>query len=217
MKTFFGPACSLLLALTLTLSISGCRKEPPTLEAIGIDSPDRLEVDRRVRIRALGLYSDGKERTYGMKWSTSDEALATIDDKAFLSTHTPGLVILQAEKDGILGERPLLVAPVFNGLKIHFKRPIEWEEPNIYIFQEFGVKTEQYSGEWTGSPMIPVGDGWYVFAVEGIPASRVTFNDGNIQIPRPGTVSPVLGNGEWWFQGNTWYETDPVVWKEQEL
>ena len=198
MKTCFRPACSLLLALALSLSITGCRKEPPTLQSITIDSPERLEVDRRVRIRALGLYSDGKERTYGMKWSTLDGALATIDEKAFLTTHAPGVVMLRAEKDGLFSERPLQVVPVFNGIKVHFKRPREWQEPNVYIFQEFGSKTEQYCGEWPGAPMLPEGDGWYVFAVENIPDSRVIFNDGNIQIPRPGTVASALSNGEWW-------------------
>lgn len=216
MKSWFGPAACLLLALALALVPAGCLREPPTLEAIAIDSPDRLEAGRRVRIRALGLYSDGKERTYGMKWGTSDPALAAIDDKGFLSTMAPGTVMLLAEKDGILAERPLQVTPVFDGLKLHFKRPEDWGEPNVYVYQEFGAKTEQYSGEWTGTRMLPEGGGWYTFSVEGIPASRVIFNDGNIQVPRPGTVAQEMPRGEWWFEGDTWYETDPRVWKEVE-
>jgi hypothetical protein len=214
MKTCFGPVCSLLLALALTLSITGCFREEPTLKSIVIDSPDRLEVGRTVRLRALGLYSDGKERTYGMKWNTSDEALATINDKAFLTAHAPGVVMLRAEKDGLTSDRPLQINPVFNGLKVYFKLPEAWGEPNVYIYQEFGVKTEQYCGEWPGTPMSPQGDGWYVFAVQDIPDSKVIFNDGNIQIPRPGAVGFELKKGEWWYDGTEWYETDPVIWKE---
>jgi len=217
MKSWFDPARCLLLATMLALCLAGCRKEPPALEAIAIDSPDSLEAGRRVRIRGLGLYSDGKERTYGMTWGTSDPALAVIDEKGFLTARAPGPVMLLAEKDGILAERPLRVTPVFDGLKVHFKRPAEWGDPNLYVYQEFGAKTEQYTGEWPGAPMAPEGGGWYVHAAEGVPGSaRVIFNDGNIQLPRPGTVAPAMPKGEWWFQGGAWYETNPDVWKEVE-
>jgi hypothetical protein len=210
MKTCFGPAGSLLLALAL--SLCGCFGEDPTLKSITITSPERLQVDRTIRLRAAGLYSDGKERTYGIAWSSSDTGIATINDKGYITTVKPGGVIVRAEKDGIASERPLIVEPAFDGLKIHYKRPPEWREPNAYIFQEFGANMEQYSGEWPGARMAPEGNGWYVFAVEGIPMSKVIFNDGNLQDPRPQAPGFELKKGEWWYDGK-WHETDPV-WEE---
>jgi hypothetical protein len=207
MKTCFGPAGSWLLALAL--SLTGCFGEDPTLKSITLTAPERLQVDRTIRLKAAGLYSDGKERTYGITWSSSDVGIATINDKGYVTTVKPGVVILRAEKDGVSSERPLLVEPVFNGLKIHYKRPPDWREPNVYIYQEFGANMEQYNGDWPGAKMTPEGGGWYVFAVDGIPSGKVIFNDGNIQNPRPQVVGFELRKGEWWYDGR-WHETDPA-------
>jgi len=212
MQTCLGPARWLFLFLVLGLSSTGCFREDPILHEIAMVCPERLEVDRTIRLQAVGFYSDGKERTYGISWSTSDPALATVNEKGFITTHRPGTVIVRAEKDRVVSERALSVEPVFNGLKIHYKRPPAWREPNVYIFQEFGANTEQYSGPWPGSRMTPEGNGWYVFAVENIPASKVFFSDGNVQDPRPQSLGFELRNGEWWYDG-AWHEADPA-WKE---
>jgi hypothetical protein len=207
MKKCFRPACAMLIALGLFTA--GCFGEDPILGSIVITSPDRLQVDRTIKLRAVGIYSDGLERTYGIQWSTSDEAIATISEKGYITTLKPGLLIIRAEKDGVFSENPLLVETEFNGLKIHYKRPRDWREPNAYIYEEFGANMEQYSGEWPGSRMMPEGDDWYVYEVEGLPRGKVIFNDGNVQNPRPQSLGYLLKKGEWWYNGS-WHKTDPA-------
>lgn len=208
MKIRSRPTPFRLLTLCLLLA-AGCFRTHPVLESISLTCPERLEVDRTVKPIALGRYLDGRDRTFGISLSSSDESVATINDRGYLTTLRPGTVVVRAEKDGIFAERTLTVVPVFDGLKIHFRKPPDWREPNVYIYQGFGATTELYTGAWPGTRMIPEGDGWYVFVAEGIPSSKVIFNDGNVQDPRPQSSGFERRRGEWWYDGAAWHEAHP--------
>ena len=211
MKTCSVHARCLLLA-ALGLSAAGCFFQDPIMESVVLACPERLEVDRTVQLKAVGRYVDGKDRTYGITWSTSDERVATINHRGFLTTHQPGSVIVRAEKDGKVDEQTLLVTPVLDGLKIHFSPPPDWREPNVYIYRAVGANTIQYTGEWPGTRMTPEGGGWYVFAVEGLADGKVIFNDGNVQDPRPHSAGFNRTRGTWWYDGE-WHVADPA-WRE---
>jgi hypothetical protein len=100
--------------------------------------------------------------------------------------------------------------PSFNGLRIHFKRGTDWGEPLIYIFEQVGPRTEEYSGSWPGSPMQPEGNGWYVYSAENVGPANVIFSDGRNQIPKPMWPQATFERprGEWWYNG-AWHDVSP--------
>ena len=115
-----------------------------------------------------------------------------------------------AGQEQTAGEQAASSQTKFDGLIIHFKRPADWGEPRIYLFEQAGARTEEYAGGWPGSPMTPEGNGWYVYSAAGIPVAKIIFNDGNNQIPKP--LWPQFGfekqQGEWWYDGS-WHVTNP--------
>lgn len=99
----------------------------------------------------------------------------------------------------------------FNGLRVHFKRPDGWGEPNFYAVGEEGAFSKQYSGKWPGSKMTPEGNGWYVYTVDNVERANIVFNDGDHQIPRPDWTRLDMDRdkGEWWFDGS-WHKSPPA-------
>jgi alpha-amylase len=115
------------------------------------------------------------------------------------------------EKQGA-GQQPRAAdtKPAFNGLRLHFKRTAEWGEPLIYLFEQIGARTEEYSGQWPGNPMQPEGNGWYVYSAPNLGPARVIFSDGNSQIPKPLWPEATFERqkGEWWYDG-AWHDANP--------
>ena len=205
---------SLLICLLFVVFLSGCFRDKPGLESVLLWGPESVQAGRTVQLRAEGVYTDGSHKTYGIQWRTSNQQAAKISEKGVLTALEPGVAIIEASKDGISVQRPLVVDPVYDGVKIHFRKPSDWDRPNLYLFDEFGARVEQYTGEWTGAPMEQEEDGWYVYAVEGVDRAKAIFNDGNRQDPRPQSPGYSVKRGEWWYDG-AWHQVDPT-WNDRE-
>ncbi|MFO1129361.1 MAG: starch-binding protein [Rhodospirillales bacterium] len=84
------------------------------------------------------------------------------------------------------------------GLNLHFKKPIDWDEP---VFVHYW--TDGRRSQWPGEPMTAEGDGWFFHAVADVESATVVFNDNR------GHQTPDLGrNLAGWYDG-TWHDEKP--------
>lgn len=82
----------------------------PLAEIVITAEQDTILVEGEVRLTATGIDEEDDPYTLGIvKWSTSDETTATIDEDGYVTSHAGGTVTIKAESEGVVGEFELVV------------------------------------------------------------------------------------------------------------
>lgn len=69
-------------------------------------------------------------------------------------------------------------------LTVYFKKPVDWNAPNIYSWTGSGSSAIKHSGEWPGNDMEIApeeGANWYKYTISGQGSCNIIFNDGTKQ------------------------------------
>lgn len=86
---------------------------PPSVAAIQLQAPRELLAGRRATLSATPL--DRAQRPLGerqIRWTSSDDRVATVDAAGTVTAHQPGIVTLTASCEGSEASTPLSVMPV---------------------------------------------------------------------------------------------------------
>lgn len=114
-------SAALALAAGLVVWLLGVVPPPPpppppavTLESIAVTSPaETVNVDTKVMLKATGKYTDGSTRELekSVSWTSSDEAIATVNAEGVVTAVLGGPVTVTAAAEGVTGSFNLSVAP----------------------------------------------------------------------------------------------------------
>ncbi|PJI09779.1 MULTISPECIES: TIM-barrel domain-containing protein [Clostridium] len=87
-------------------------------------------------------------------------------------------------------------------IKVHYKNPSGWGEPNVYYDNAAGgVK----GANWPGVKMNNDGNGWYSYIIKDTTAAKATFNDGTNK------SAAVDVTGEEWYKDGALYQYNPEI------
>lgn len=94
-------------------------------------------------------------------------------------------------------------------LQVYFKKPASWGAPALYFYE---TAPKDNDPTWATAPVMEsAGGDWYVYSFETAEKATVIFKDNTgKQLPtqnQPGFTREVTG----WYDGSTWYDTDPRV------
>lgn len=87
---------------------------------------------------------------------------------------------------------------------VHFKKPANWGEPNIYFYNVSTPKPPS----WPGVKMNSDGNGWYSYTIPQTSTAAVLFNDGKLQIPAANEPGLDVSK-EAWYQDGKLYNYNP--------
>ncbi|GEM49004.1 hypothetical protein DC3_46390 [Deinococcus cellulosilyticus NBRC 106333 = KACC 11606] len=93
------------------------------------------------------------------------------------------------------------------GLQVHYKKPSTWTGANIHYWNT--VASPALAGTtWPGLSMTSEGNSWYTYTLPNATSSSLLFvNPGNTSQK----TADLSRNRDGWFNGTTWYETNPDV------
>lgn len=124
MRSFkaIGLTCLFLVAAIGIVHFSGCGgggggtssapSLPPTLQSISLAPvDDSVELGVNTLFTAIGRYSDGSTRnlTTTALWSSTNEAVATVDSTGYVTTKGTGSTTIRATLDSVTGDTTLTV------------------------------------------------------------------------------------------------------------
>lgn len=89
-------------------------------------------------------------------------------------------------------------------ITIYFKKPANWNAPNIYYY----ISTSDTGPSWPGTAMESVNDGWYKYTITKYSDAKVIFNDGTNQVPAANDPGFDV-SGAMWYDNGTWYRYNP--------
>ncbi len=165
-----------------------------------------------------GVYQLGEQITVASK-NSSDIIYYTVDNrpptkdtnlytKPF-SLDTKGEFTIKAAsyRDGknsqIASEKYVITEKIVNGLKIYFRKPLDWSVANIYYWN---TSPSIPNFGWPGVEMTKVNNFWYTFVLEGVSESFIVFNDGK------GKQSlDLFRDCDGWYYKDVWYSSKPKV------
>jgi len=140
---------------------------PPTLKSITV-TPETatIAVGESQQFTVIGIYDDGSERdlTEEVEWASSDESIATIDERGVATGVAGGEVTITATLDDLVGEASLTVEPAPEVTEISatiIHSTSWWQNPNFWrasvtvlvikVGTEAPVEGAKVTGTWNGA------------------------------------------------------------------
>jgi len=138
-----------------------------------------------------------------VKWSSSNPAIASVNDTGLVTAIALGTVTITAALDSRINATASVTVIPQHNYRVHFFKPADWGTGiNIYWYN-VDPPGSLPNLNWPGTPMINDGDGWYSYSFTNVNSATVIFNDGSKQsadLPRDKTG---------WYANGVWYDSKP--------
>lgn len=135
-----------------------------------------------------------------VSYSTAFSAVRTLSN----GSHTVSVFAVdRAGNTGATNSRAFTVeAEVLNGIRIHYKKPADWNAPKLYYYSTSPIVSHP---AWGSSPLMQneIRE-WYVHTISNTAYALVIFQDGTRQNPGGGQAGFPVSN-EMWYDGKAWY------------
>ncbi|WP_189009703.1 starch-binding protein, partial [Deinococcus roseus] len=92
-------------------------------------------------------------------------------------------------------------------LQVYYKKPTAWGNANIHYWNTVATPALPAT-TWPGRPTTDAGNGWVTYSLPGTTSTNLLFVNSANTTQKTADLSR---NRDGWFNGTTWYETNPDV------
>ncbi|MBN2694090.1 starch-binding protein [bacterium] len=103
----------------------------------------------------------------------------------------------------IASEKYIITEKLANGLRVYFKKPLDWDGAYIYFWN---TSPSIPNFNWPGVEMSKIDNFWYTYVLEGVSESFIVFND------TKGKQSiDLFRDSDGWYYKGEWYNSKPKI------